>query len=1148
MNIKTLLNILFIQLIALTYIKGQSSWHCQKRTYRDSIRIEDSLTVIPSTILVISDIDTISNENYYFKKGILIFNKPNSQKLRNKEILICYRTLPFNLEKTISHLDSSRLKPKIKTDDWHFKPQQQGQNSNILPNNKDLQYSGGLSRAISVGNNQDLVLNSNFNLQMSGKLSKDLEINAAMSDNNIPIQPDGNTAQLNQFDRIFIQLKRKQTILNIGDFEVQRPESYFINYFKRLQGIGIQHTEVFAPKKTWTTKGNAAISRGKYNRQLIQGIEGNLGPYRLQGAEGERFIIIIAGTEKIYLDGILLKRGYDNDYTMDYNQGVLIFTSNRLITKDSRIVAEFDYNDQSFTRSMYTVSSQYQTDRLRLHFNLYGEQDSKTSGIQQNLKTADKRSLVEAGDKQEIYTQGIDTVEFATDRILYKAEKNLQGTTIFIYSKNADSAKYALRFLEVGTGQGDYNLKLSSSNGRVFEYVGDGKGTFRIGDKLIAPKLIQIYSLGIDYQLFKKKNAQLKTEIALSNNDLNRLSSLDANDDLGWATMLQYKHQVALKRKWQLKLNTAYEGLNKNFKILNPYRPIEFTRDWNTNFLSSNSPVTEYLTKSNVQLAKDSFGLIEYEYSRFDKNGVYIGNKHLFSGNFERKGWQLNTINSLLQSKSLDETSIFFRPKLDLKKTFKQKSSIGLYFEKEQNQRRLSDTLSKLSFDFEILKLYTDLQIKKNWVLGAYLQQRLDFLTAENQFQKATTAREINFNGNYRSKSGISIGGNLAYRKLIINNPSLISLQAQETYLGRININFSKWKNGLVASTNYELSSGQEQKIEYYYQKVQPGLGNLSWRDFNSDGIIQQDEVFPAVFQDSANIVRFVLPTNQFVRTNNMTFNQLLSFTPKNIWQKKERFQKTINHFSTESAWQILNKIKVNAPQASWNPFVQIDVTDTALVAANKSQRHTLFFNRNHPKLELSLGSNNNYLRNILVTGYDIRGQKDYFFRIRWNISKKMTLRTNFTDSYKLSDSEFFLSRNYKIYSKSIEPDLNITLKKNLRFHINYKLTNSLDTLGEKEKAKINDLSSEFFYNYSTKTSIRAKVSLVKINYEGILNSPAQFVMLSALQRGNNYLWELQFNQALNKTLQLELRYNGRKTGTSTRVIHTGNMAIRALF
>ncbi|MBK7869907.1 MAG: hypothetical protein IPJ74_04060 [Saprospiraceae bacterium] len=133
-----------------------------------------------------------------------------------------------------------------------------------------------------------------------------------------------------------------------------------MNYFKRLQGASVSNTSQLG-KGTLSTSGSVAISRGQFARNQIQQQEGNQGPYKLTGSQGEQFIIILSGTEKVWLDGQLLQRGIEDDYIIDYNTGEIIFTNKRLITKDSRIIIEFEYSDQNYLRSFLCWECRVQT-------------------------------------------------------------------------------------------------------------------------------------------------------------------------------------------------------------------------------------------------------------------------------------------------------------------------------------------------------------------------------------------------------------------------------------------------------------------------------------------------------------------------------------------------------------------------------------------------------------------------------------------------------------------------------------------------------------------------------------------------------------------------------------------------------------------
>ena len=726
------------------------------------IQMLDSLTAA-APLLSVSDVFTGQKleERFFFLKNNQLRIDTAALRLIYPDcskILVRYRVLPFNLSAKISRLDTIAIRRRVNADaiEFDYEPYQP---TKPLWEQSGLTSSGAYTRGLSFGNSQNLVFNSNLNLQLNGKLGNDLELTAALSDNTIPLQPDGTTRQLQEFDRIFIQLKRKNATLTAGDFDLTRPDGYFSNYFKRLQGAMVtveslklkvpgskQKSPITNPPITNPPLTNppitnppltnppitkfraaAAISRGKFARQTIQGQEGNQGPYRLQGAEGERFIIVLAGTEKVFADGQLLLRGQEDDYTVDYNLGELTFTPRRLITKDIRIIVEFEYAVQTYLRSTVAANASWQMPRSKVFFNLYSEQDSRNNGGAQELSLTERSRLAQIGDDlQNAYAPGIDTLEaFDPARVLYSLVDTVlcgQSRQILNYSTNPDSAGYAARFTEVPVGQGNYVLAKTAANGRVFRWSPPNSvtcqptGNFEPIVRLVAPETRQLYTLGGDFQPFK--NSKLQAEIALSSRDLNRFSPLGNADNVGAAGVVGWRQgfgfgkrdpgstafrpsgqapftaqdsskvpdvpppfPAALKtmppRSFRGTFFANYELTARDFRPLNPYRPAEFVRDWNVG--ANQDTTAEHLAKAGISLEKNKLGEIRYEFGAFRREGFYEGARHsggwnIHSPSSQRlrwvKGWDFSGEANLLQTDGQTERTRFSRPKGDFSKTF----------------------------------------------------------------------------------------------------------------------------------------------------------------------------------------------------------------------------------------------------------------------------------------------------------------------------------------------------------------------------------------------------------------------------------------------------------------------------------------------
>ena len=1164
-----------------------SNWRIKKVAVADTIKI-DSLPLIPESVKIVTGNSAIIPPSAYKILGQqVIFVEAISMV---DSIRINYRVFSIDLQQPIAQLDTVLIESEQKSDYIGFDYGTPTSNkTNAITRNTGLTYTGSFARGVSFGNSQDLVLNSSFNLQIAGKVGDDTEIIAALTDENIPLQAEGNTQQLNEFDKIFIQINRHNTSLTAGDYELQNPTGYFSKYFKKLQGLTFRWDNILDKEepiqsasnleekdKQLSTQASVAVSRGKFARNNITPQEGNQGPYRLMGNQGEPFIIVLAGTEKVYIDGQLLIRGIEEDYVIDYNRGELTFMNRQLITKDRRIIVELEYVDQSFQRSLYAWNTKYETQKASVYFNVIAQQDSKNALGDTELSDAQLLQLQDVGDNlQNAFSSSIRAIEdeFSPARIQYIQKDTFYfisdstnqairiPATILMQTSNSQAELFTARFTEVGFGNGDYlETMATGANGRVYEWVapnelGMRQGNFAPVQQLTAPEKQQLFTLGTTYDFSQFSNLSL--EGALSNTDLNRLSNKDQSDNQGTALYLNYAIDRPIGQKdWRLESLFKYEFVQQNFQALNPYRAPEFNRDWNIAFANSLEKEDEQVGQGSIHFAKGETIDLGYTFSGFFRGDTYDGRKHYFNARYTDAGYHINLEGNLLSTTTDIEQTQFSRPKLSISKTFQQLNNwtIGAYGEREKNERLdiLADTLSAASFHWDLYKVF----IKKpttgkfSWQLE-YLK-RYDYAPLNKSFLKSTTADEVNLLGTWQYQRGGQLKWNFTYRNLAINNKELTDQEARATYLGRLDYNVQLWKGALRMHTNYEIGAGQEAKNEFQFIRVNTGEGTFVWNpteefDLNGDSIPQLNEFVVSPFRDQANYIRINTFTNDFIRTNNVLLNQSLHLSPRAIWYNKADWKKALSKFSTVSTLRINRKIRANDGVSVWNPF-ELDIVDTSLVNITANIRNVLYFNQQDPIYDMQLGHFDNRSRNVLTTGFESSKNAEQFFRARWTINSYWISEFNAQLGKRIRSSELFANRDYSIRYQKIIPKITYVPNAQWEAALIYELQNAKNELPDaRSTAVFHDLKASLQYNKTQKTVFRSELSFVQIALTGSTNPTLELALLEGLKDGQNFLWTVSMDRQLANNLQLGIQYEGRKTGERT-VVHLGSMMVRATF
>ncbi len=1073
-----------------------------------------------------------------------------------------YRVFPFSFNEKVSLLDTNRM-TRRETDiyiGYDLEPYKDP-HANDLINAKGLNYNGSFSRGFSVGNSQSLVLNSNFDLQMTGDLGNGLKLAAAISDDNIPIQAEGNTQVLQEFDRVFIEVSKDKHSVIAGDFVLNRPNSYFLNYYKKLKGLGVTTASNINKNTTIQTNANVASSRGKFARQTIAVREGNQGPYRLKGNNDERFIIVLSGSEKVYYNGELIKRGLEYDYIIDYSTADIVFSPNRLVSKETRVIVEFEYTDLNYPRTLYSVQSNIASKKFEVNVNFYSEQDSKSTTSQIELDTTDLLILANSGDdRAKSIRSGIRYVEEENlgSSIGYQLVKNEnfpQETDEFIlkYSASKDSVEVVAVFTEVGINKGNYAINQSvGANGRVYEYVGENLGSYQPIIELIPPEQKRAMSIGGKYRL--SPNTEFIGEIALTDFDKNRLSLIDDGDNVGFAGQVGYSTQFQLSDSsdWKLINKATLEILENDFNPLNPYRTSEFSRDWNTNLQFMEK---EQLFNGEIGFSKGSEASILYNYSLYDIRGLFEGKRHGMNVNLNKKGFYLRSKPTYTSTTTQDVSTKFIRPNFEISQGIKKWNNlrIGFTYEGENNEIRSTETDSLFSnaYSFDYLKSYIRTNPDSE-VYGAFsYNKRIDRFSNGDDIIPAIDIDEIELSGGWNASTNSNLGFSIKTRDFKVLEPGLVTTESDKrTILGSIDYQLKALNGGVISTTNYQLNSGQEPKLEFVFRKVELGRGDYVYVGSDTTSATQSINDFRF---DPTNplseYIRITVPNNEFIRTNNLAFNQSFRIDPARFWARDtipvKGFKKLISKFTTSSTMRLLNKT-LDQSGATLDPFAFIAV-DSTLVSFNSLNTHAIYFNRTNPKYDLAYTYRNNGNKTNQINGFEQRGIIENEIRLRWNIVRATDLILTGSNGNRTYDSELFDSRDFKIKFLRLNPELNIRMGTSRRLVLKYKFDKRVQQINDKERAVSNDYSIAYNQRQKNNSALDLAFSLVNVDFTGKANTPIEYDILEGLKDGLNYIWRLSYTRRLANNIDLSVTYDGRKTGVAP-VVHVGRVQAKATF
>jgi hypothetical protein len=476
-----------------------------------------------------------------------------------------------------------------------------------------IQMGGSKTVVLRMGGGQSLALEQSLRLNLKGWLTDSTSIEAVLRDDDLPFQAEGNTERLEELDKVFLRLQGPAGEALVGDFVYSAPPRKLTPFHRDLKGILGDWRGDHGGIGIWLGK-----SQGVFRTAEFYAEEGLLGPYELLSALRSSGAVILAGSEVVRLNGRRLTRGRNRDYTIDYDQATLIFTSNVALGAEDIVRVDFRYSQENWRRGAWGAGGQMKLGQVEIDYLHFQEQDDRDAPLSFQMDDSRRSILAGAGDDAELaVTSGVISRPGEGRYVLTGEDPvNPQNN---VYTWVDSGGDYDLQFLEVGEGLGNYKpIDISDRGDRIFAHVGQGLGSFLVGEKLQAPTGYRLESLRFEYS---GNRIRSDLEVAVSDRDLNLLSDLDDGDNGGLATLATVNGLLGQPGGLDLKANGLYESRSAGFRFPGASSGGEYYRNWNL-------PLNLVVSRENRFLAGLTWGETGKTGATVAAEGLELGERY----------------------------------------------------------------------------------------------------------------------------------------------------------------------------------------------------------------------------------------------------------------------------------------------------------------------------------------------------------------------------------------------------------------------------------------------------------------------------------------------------------------------------------------